>query len=292
MFSGASFGLASVPTTTAVSFHFTKHRHLLTTVATTGGAVGGVVLPFVFESVLGSSPWQYGYIVAACIVLHLVVCGALFVEPQTDSEVNSLEHFEINSSAVADQKSYSASSLWCFLIHSVIWNFGTFMYYTIIPLRLDKEGYEGYEIALIFSVISLLVIAGRLTACAVVHWSKFDVVLVFNLSMLVMGSGLLWTSWHQPLTVYCTGFALYGLFFGLATAVIPTVIITLVGMDRVKHVAGLEFFTAGISGLLGPFTAGWIADLTGSFFVVCLISSLLLFSSVPFLLPFHWPLRK
>lgn len=309
--SGTSFGLASVPSITAVSFHFTKHRHLFTTLATTGGAAGGVILPFVFESVLSTSPWQYGFVVAAGIVLHLAVCGALFFEPQINDGVelsvkNVTELEETNHVAIGDKPSallnggailveekYSRYSLWCFLLHSIIWNFGAFMYYTIIPLRLDKEGYSGYEIALVFSVISFLVIAGRLAACCFVFWKKCDVVLVFNFSMLVMGISLLWVSWKQSLLIYLIGFSIYGFFFGLATAVIPSVIITIVGIDRVKKVVGLEFFTAGISGLIGPFLAGWLADwFNNDFFVVCIISSILFVAAVPILLPFHWPIRK
>ncbi|KRX17468.1 Monocarboxylate transporter 12 [Trichinella nelsoni] len=303
---GLGFGIMSVPMITVVSFHFKKHRYLMTTVAMVGGALGAAVFPFLFDAILDTNPWQITFSVIACMTAQLLIFGMLLssnsrpmvtVEEEnllTDNAVvNAADQPKKNSKSENANTSSSLLSkavVFVFLFSSLLWHLGCYVF-EILPVRLDMEMFNGDQIAMIISVQAIFAVAGRLLSSGLVGKFKLDPVFGYNVASLALAAARTAISWKGTYITYLCYVSVSGLSIGMATALAPVVVLRLVGLDRLNFVYGFELFVRGLSGMVVPVLSGLLADsLHGNFFFSFITGGILLFASTILLLPYHWPL--
>ncbi|KRX87379.1 Monocarboxylate transporter 13 [Trichinella pseudospiralis] len=300
---GLGFGIMSVPMITVVSFHFKKHRYLMTTVTMVGGALGAAVFPFLFDAILDTNPWQITFSMIACLTAQLLIFGMLLssnsrpmvtVEEEnllTDNAVvSAVDQSKKNSISTTSSPLLSKVVVFVFLFSSLLWHLGCYVF-EILPVRLDMEMFNGDQIAMIISVQAIFAVAGRLLSSGLVGKFKLDPVFGYNVASLTLAAARTAISWQGTYITYLCYVSISGLSMGVATALAPVVVLRLVGLDRLNFVYGFELFVRGLSGMIVPVLSGLLADsLQGNFFFSFITGGILLFASTVLLLPYHWPL--
>ncbi|KAL1244810.1 Monocarboxylate transporter [Trichinella spiralis] len=285
---GLGFGIMSVPMITVVSFHFKKHRYLMTTVAMVGGALGAAVFPFLFDAILDTNPWQITFSVIACMTAQLLIFGMLLSSnsrPMVTVEEENLltDNAVVNAADQPKKNSISENAN----TSSSLLSKAVYLYF----FRLDMEMFNGDQIAMIISVQAIFAVAGRLLSSGLVGKFKFDPVFSYNVASLALAAARTAISWKGTYITYLCYVSVSGLSIGMATALAPVVVLRLVGLDRLNFVYGFELFVRGLSGMVVPVLSGLLADsLHGNFFFSFITGGILLFASTILLLPYHWPL--
>lgn len=294
---------------TVVSFHFTgKHRHLVTSGTTIGGAVGGAIAPFFFSYLLENEPWQYCFMIMSCVVIQLVVCGCLLKRPTIiprdrahsihsvlaeDLTDEQLEKAIRKRSVQKSDHYLKSAALPLFFMSTLMWHVG-FDAFEIMPLRLFDEGHIGSKVPLAISLQAVTAIGGRLSAALLIGRANFDPTLTFNAALLVGGFLRVALSWQQEYWCYLIIIALSGFAFGVVFAAVPSVLLEMVGVEKLNTAFGLQLLASGLGGLLGPPLAGWLVDLQGNddYFVAFLTGGVLILASTLLMAPYHYPLKK
>lgn len=308
LFSGVAFGFAWVPPVTVVSFHFTTHRHMVTSGTTIGGAVGGAIAPFFFSYLLENEPWQYCFMIMSCVVIQLVVCGCLLKRPTVIPRCRAHSIHSVMAEDLTDEQLEKAvrkrsvqksdhylksAALPLFFISTLLWHVG-FDAFEIMPLRLFDEGHIGSKVPLAISLQAITAIGGRLAAALLIGRAHFDPTLTFNAALLAGGLLRVALAWYQPYWCYLIIIAFSGLAFGVVVAAVPSVLLEMVGVEKLNTAYGLQLLASGVGGLLGPPLAGWLVDLRGGedYFVAFLTGGVLILASTLLMAPYHYPLKK
>ncbi|CDW55440.1 transporter, major facilitator family [Trichuris trichiura] len=301
---GIGFGLISVPIVTVVSFHFDQNRrYVMTTAATIGGALGAALFPFALDAILDQNPWQFTFVMIACCTAQLLYLGLLLSRPTNSNleiaekesllsmepEIAIVDGFAVQNISAASYSLKSRLVVPMFLLSSLFWHVGSYVF-EVLPLRLDHESYNGDQIALVISMQATFIIFGRLVAAGFIGKLRADPVLVYNLGSMIVALNRTLISWPNSYTAYLALIASSGLGIGIATALVPSVVLKLVGLERLNFIFGLELLMRGVSGMIVPIVGAYLADtLRGDFFYTFLIGGISMFIATICLLPYHWP---
>uniref|UniRef100_A0A915JCI2 Major facilitator superfamily (MFS) profile domain-containing protein n=1 Tax=Romanomermis culicivorax TaxID=13658 RepID=A0A915JCI2_ROMCU len=162
--------------------------------------------------------------------------------------------------------------------------------FEIMPLRLADEGMTGNKIPLAVSLHAVFDIFGRLSAAVVV--GRFDQCLTYNGFLVAGGICRIMLSWPSTFAVYAVYIAASGFCFGVVKAAAPSVLLELVGLERINFAFGMWLLTSGLGGMTGPPLSGFMVDYFGNYFVAFMLGGMLiLIASLPLAI-YHWPLNK
>ncbi|VDP13538.1 unnamed protein product [Soboliphyme baturini] len=178
------------------------------------------------------------------------------------------------------------------LLSSFLWHIGHYTY-EVMPLRLDHEGYNGDQIALVVSLQAIFVVVGRFSASSVTTKFKADPVFAYTFFTLIFAIARIIISWTWALKSYLVIIAFCGVSIGVVTALMPCVVLKLVGLERLDFIFGLELLVRGIGGIVMPVFGGWLADVFDqNYFYTFMVGGISLLLSAILLIPYHWPLLR
>ncbi|XP_034249176.1 monocarboxylate transporter 4-like [Thrips palmi] len=157
-------------------------------------------------------------------------------------------------------------------LHFLLMSVGTTLLYTwfIVPYfyladHLMQNGYTESQASVLLGVIGVANTCGMLGLGFVGDNPRLNVTKTYALCLVVCGSSaaamLVFTDHYWALVGACAAF---GVTFGSTFSFTPTILVTLVPMERFTIAYGLNLLCQGIGNLLGPPFAGWLYDLTKS----------------------------
>lgn len=157
-------------------------------------------------------------------------------------------------------------------LHFLLMSVGTTLLYTwfIVPYfyladHLMQNGYTESQASELLGVIGVANTCGMLGLGFVGDNPRLNVTKTYALCLVVCGSSaaamLVLTHHYWLLVAACAAF---GVTFGSTFSFTPTILVTLVPMERFTIAYGLNLLCQGIGNLLGPPFAGWLFDLTKS----------------------------
>lgn len=256
-------GLAShdVVILSTVARWFPNKRGTMTGLVKTGTAAGQVAVPPFAALLLTNLGWQTALVVLGTLATGLlVIAAACMVNPieETGSEPDK------NQKGMSLAEARHTPTLWLLCAIQFLF-FPTLM---TVPLHIVVHamdlGSPAATAALLLSTFGGASIVGRLASGVIVD--RFNGKGGLVLCLFPLTASLLALMFTLDVRILFPIMAVYGFGHGgLFTVVSPT-IADYFGLQSLGSIFGLVVFFGTLSGSVGPMVAGWIFDVTNSYF--------------------------
>ena len=269
---GLGVGCAYVPALGAVQRWFCRRRASASGIAVSGIGVGTLALPALAALLIDRLGWRDAYLVLG--VGAAVIGGGLALLIVDDPHERGLQADGDPPSANGGLAVRSGTSVSAairsppFLIlyaACLICSFGVFVPFVhLVPYATD-HGIPQSSAIVLLGAIGVGSTAGRFFLGGLADRVGRTLTLVAmlvgmaaSLAIWVMATGLWW------LVVFAV---LYGLFYGGWVAVLPAIVMDYFGGLNVSGIIGILYTSVAFGTLVGPSSAGWMFDATGSYTV-------------------------
>ncbi|XP_037089822.1 LOW QUALITY PROTEIN: monocarboxylate transporter 14-like [Pollicipes pollicipes] len=231
---GIGLGLAYIPTVVIVSEYFEQRRTIALGLAVSGVGLGGFVFPPVIRALMEVYTWRMVLLIIASIVLGtLTVCGAL---------MKPIE----KRNASAFQKGY---------LIELKENLGIMKSVPFLT-SLQRRTNSG----LIFSIVGVSNLVGRVLHGVVCHFPRMTTILVYMVSSVGSGIATLLMPASNSVIALCVVASVFGFCSSCLGALLPDIIIRLVGDQRLGIGYGFLLLFEGAGSMLGGPVAGMLFD--------------------------------
>ena len=275
---GAGMGGAWVPLLSTVARWFTKRRGMMTGIVLAGTGIGTLVAPPVANWLISTYDWRVSYIITGSMILVVVILAAQLLrrdpsqmgqipygEDKGDEQELQLgaEEFSLKEAAYTRQFWVTSAMFFCF-------GFALFAIVVHIAPHATELGISTASAATILSTIGGLGIVGR-----VVLGSAGDRIgnrQVFIIGFILMSAALFWLAPATELWMLYLFGAIFGFVQGGMGASQSPLVAGLFGVRSHGLILGVTSLGFTLGAAVGPFLAGYIFDVTGSYqvaFLVC-----------------------
>jgi len=279
---GSGMGGSWVPIVSTIARWFVKRRNLMTGIVLTGVSIGTLAAPPVVSRLISAYNWRISYLALGTVVLVAVVLVAQFLrrDPTRVKQRPYGESEGLKQGSVPETRPFSlreavhTRQFW--LASGMFFCFGFSVYTIMAHIVLDAGGLgiSSVSAANILATIGGLSLAGRIVLG--IAADRFGNRQVFIIGFILMAAALFWLVpnkevWGLYLFAAVFGFA----FGGCATSESPLVagLFGLSSHGLILGVMNVVGFTLGAA--IGPFVAGHIFDVTGSYQLAFIVSGAL-----------------
>ncbi|UCE16649.1 MAG: MFS transporter [Candidatus Bathyarchaeota archaeon] len=271
---GVGTGAAFSPPMSTTAKWFVKKRGLALGIVASGIGFGTLIMSPVANYLISAYGWQMAYIIVGFIAWIVLIPTALMIKagPVENNALSYSKNREEGGN-VSDEwdtsEAVKTRSFWLFFFSNLLWVLCLQMvmvhiYYYAIDIGAPSMIAAGV-LALIggFSVLGRLVIGGASdrvgTKRAWLLCLVCQMVIMFWLTM----SGSVWTLYlFAPV---------FGFSYGGIVPLVPAITGEFFGTKNLGAIIGFMVFGPTIGGVLGPFIAGYIFDVTGSYYFAFLL---------------------
>lgn len=268
-----------VPLLSTIVRWFTKRRGIMSGIVLAGSSAGGLIAPLVANQLISTYDWRISYIILGILVLVVVILAAQFLrrDPARMGQVpygesNEGEHgLKLGIEGFSLKEAVGTRQFWIVFVMTLCYGFLMFTVVVHIAPHATDLGISAASAATILATTGGLAIVGR-----VVFGNIAD--RIGNKQALIIGSILTVAAlfWLVPATevwrLYLFA-AVFGFSQGGMGVIQSPLIAGLFGLDSHGLILGVTSFGFNIGGAVGPFLAGYIFDVTGSYQVAFLISA-------------------
>lgn len=266
---GVGVGLVYVPAVGAVQPWFERNRAAASGIAIAGIGAGNFVVPLLAAWLIERFGWRGAYVALALIVFVLGGAAALAIrEKRVLKRGEVLEGIALKVAV----KTREFALLYLSLFLSCVGIFVPMVH--LGPFAQDLGFSEAQGVALV-SFVGLGSLLGRFTI------GPFADRLGRRGSLIAMyaGLGVMLLVWWAVTAYWALVFfaIAFGMFYGGAVALLPTIVMDLYGARAVSAIIGVLYTGAGLGTLLGPWLAGAAYDAYGAYQAPILASAVLSF---------------
>lgn len=279
---GICSGCAFTPVTATVSKWFDERRRTLALgIALTGVMLGQMVLSPVIDQVISRWDWRLGYLVASVVVVACGLPGLVIMSrrPPRLSPGAPARLRPGDGAVPSGARGYtvleaaSTPPFWMLIITAFVISCGFYVIMSQIVAHARDVGVAGSMASLILTFNGVGSMAGGLLA----WWFTKRLGHKRALLIVLLGQALamfLFTvtknAWSFFLVV-----ALFGFTYGTASPVRMSMIPPLFGLRSIGTMLGCTTFAWSIGGLVGPYFAGYVHDVTGEYVFAFLAGGIL-----------------
>lgn len=249
---GLGGGLIATPMYATAGGWFVRRRAVAMGLVASGNGLGTLLLVPLAESLIDSHGWRTAYLILGVLDLGLFAVAALLLRrpPGAAAPPPAIAHMRTIARIPAFRLMFATG-----LLFSV----SLFIAFAFIVDFATDEGVSSSRAALLVGIIGATSIVGRLGITAL----SGRVPAVRLLQGCLAAQPIAFLLWYlsdgnYPVLVL---FALtMGIAYGGFVALGPEVAAVLFGVVGLGGIIGMQFLGAGLGGLLGPTTAGFLAD--------------------------------
>jgi len=260
------------PLTATVARWFIKRRGLMTGIVTSGIGLGTVVIPLVATRLISSYGWRTSCIVIGItdLVLIIVVAQLLRRDPRQIGQLPYGENETKQESIILKVTGFSfqkAAHTRQFWISCVMYFCFGFLSHTItvhIVPHATELGIQPISAANILAIIGALGFIGRIIMGSVSDkiGIKSSLIVGFILASIVF----FWLQVAQELWMLYIFAVIFGFAYAGLSALQSLVAAELFGLSSLGIIVGSFTFSFTAGGAVGAFLAGYIFDITGSYY--------------------------
>jgi MFS family permease len=296
---GMGMSAASAPIMSTVSRWFVERRGQALGLTTVGGGLGQVLMPLLASFLLLDFDWRTSYIILGTMIGLGTIGMGLFLRRGPEG-IGPLPYDQRQGEREMDRDPKSGFSLreairtrafWSVLVAAFLAVFGQVMVLMhLVNYATDPGiGISRGMAATFISVIGGANIAGKLVVGPISDriGRKASLASCFAVGGLMM----LWLIRARSPWMFYSFAAIYGFAFGGWIPMFPAIIGDLFGTGSLGALIGATQAGNGLGGSAGPFLAGLIFDITGSYFLAFLIVAVLFFAAAGLILSVKRPER-
>ncbi len=252
---GIGVACAYVPMVAAVGGWFERQRTTALGFAVAGIGVGTLTVAPLAEWLIDRYDWRTSYVILAAgsAVLLAVAAAGATRPPQGQPGVDG----QSSLGRVLRER----SEFWVLYGAITLISVSLFVPFVFLPDYLDTEGISG-PAGWLIGLIGISSVAGRLGLGALA--ARHSSMRLYLGSFLVLGlSFLIWIVAGESYAALLVFAVVLGVAYGGFIALSPAVTAEVFGAVGLGAVLGALYTAAGIGGLLGPPTMGWLIDARG-----------------------------
>lgn len=275
---GIGVGASYVPALGVVQRWFIKRRGFASGIAVSGIGVGTLIMPPLAAALITRVGWRSTYLLlgGAAILLGVGACLLIVDDPQQRGTGPDGEPLAAASSGSARtglsvREAVQTGRFIGLYIAGLLSAFGVFVPFVhLAPYAVDN-GVAPPTAALLLAVIGLGSTAGRFFLGGIADRMGRDRFLIAMYAGMAV-SFALWAA--ASALVALAAFALiFGVFYGGWVAIMPAIVSDHFGNRSVSSIIGVLYTSVAFGTLLGPSAAGFVYDLSHSYFVPIALSA-------------------
>lgn len=274
LFFGIGLSAIDVIALTTTARWFSRNRGMMTGLVKVGTGAGQFIIPLAAGMLIAAYGWRHAYLcIGAGSLIILFSCAQLL--KRDAKELSSGRHarnrsekvhpkiIEISLSAGETVRTFQ---MWTICIVNLLIVFClTIIIVHIVPHSRDI-GLSAIQAAGVLSTIGAVSMVGRLFAGITIDRIGSKPIMVTCLFVLI--TSLLWLQVSESLWMLYLFACIYGLAHGgLYTAISP-IVAEIFGITAHGTIFGIIFFFGATGGAIGPFLAGQLFDITGSYVII------------------------
>lgn len=261
--------VAWVPCNATVSRWFTLRRGTAVAVASTGGSLGNLLVPALAASMIGLWGWRWALGVTAIVAATLMLVAARFMvrDPEAvglwpDGASEAPPMTALGPGKTLAEVRFSEPFLLLIAIYFMTW-VPVFVPFVHAVAYAEDLGVGKVAAASVISAIGIGGTVGRLSSGVMSDWiGRMPALLgVFALQAVAF---VLFASAQGLVTLWMAA-TLFGFSYGGGVTLLPPLCGDLFGRAHVASIVGMIFAVAGAPAAIGPYVAGWLFDVTGSY---------------------------
>ena len=261
--------VAWVPCNATVSRWFTRRRGTAVAVASTGGSLGNLLVPALAAAMIAAWGWRMSLGVIALVAASCMLIAARFMlrDPESvglwpDGEREAPPVTALGPGKTLGEVCWSEPFLLLIAIYFMTW-VPVFVPFVHAAAFAEDLGFSKVEAASVISAIGIGGVVGRLSSGVVSDWfGRMPALLgVF----LLQAVSFVLFAWAESLAALWAAAALFGFSYGGGVTLLPPLCGDLFGRAHVAAIVGMIFAVAGAPAAIGPYAAGWLFDVTGSY---------------------------
>ncbi len=270
-----------IPLTATVARWFVKRRGMMTGITVSGVGVGLLVMPLVVNWLISGYGWRKTYFIVGLITLVLTVLAAQFLK-RDPRQIGQLAYGEaeleekgldLQVSGFPFREALSTRQFW--ILGAIIFCFG-FFWQTIsahIVSHGIRLGISATYAASVLAVIGGISVAGRIFMGGL--GDKIGSKLVFVIAFALMAVALFWLQLAKELWMLYLFAVIFSFGYGGESTSRPLMVAELFGLREHGVIHGAVLIGSTTGGAIGPFVAGYIFDVTGSYQLAFLIGAII-----------------
>jgi MFS family permease len=272
LFIGLSFSASFAIPVALVATWFARRQGLAVGAATLGISLGTAIVPLLITYLISTIGWRSSFLIAGFAVALICIPSALFMRKPRTGEVygapgnggnvqpevdDNLEYGLTVTEALRTAQFWMLFTIFLFFLLSL----GVVMLH-IVPYAVDS-GMTAIEAATLLTLVGIFGLAGRLISGIVSdRFGTKPVILVCLLSLALING---WIAFNKdPWTFYLFA-SVYGVVYSGFVTMMVRIARQVFGAKALGSVFGALMVADGIGFGVGPWLAGYIFDLTGSY---------------------------
>lgn len=251
---GVGGGMIATPMYSTAGGWFVRRRALAMGLVASGNGLGTLLLVPFAESLIDADGWRSAYQRLALVDLVLFAFAAAMIArpPGLDAPPPAIAHMR----TVARLRSFRI-----LFVTGLLFSVSLFIAFAFVVDFATDEGITSQRAALLVGIIGATSIVGRLGISSLS--GRFPAVRLLQGCLAAQPVAfVLWLSSDGSYPVLVAFAVTMGVAYGGFVALGPEVAAVLFGVVGLGGTMGLMFLGAGLGGLLGPTTAGFLADLS------------------------------
>jgi MFS family permease len=268
----------TVPLMSTVARWFTRRRGLVTGIVMSGSGLGTMIMPPMASWLISSYGWPVSYLVIGIITLVLVILAAQFLR-RDPTQIGQLpygadkvkgEGLNLEVGGFSLGAAIRTRQFWMLAVMFLFWAFCVQVIMVhIVPHAIDT-GISPASAAGILTIIGGLGIAGRVIMGGSGDRIGNRLALIISFMLIVLA--LSWVVAAEGMWMLCLFAIIFGFAYGGSVALQSPLVADLFGLRAHGAILGATAFASSIGGAIGPLLAGYIFDITSSYYLAFLVS--------------------
>jgi MFS family permease len=281
IFNGLLIGLSisasfAIPVS-LVALWFTRRQGLAVGTATLGVSLGTAIIPLVITYLISSVGWRLTFLLAGIAVAVICIPSALMMRSPTAAERQELSAgdgkydspgqtripAEDIDAGLSVSEALRTSQFWMLFLVFLFFllSLGLVMLH-IVPYAIDS-GMTAVQAATLLTLIGIFGIGGRLVSGLVSDRVGIKPVIVFCLLALAVGTA--WIAFHKDAWTFYSFACIYGVVYSGFVTMMVRIARQVFGAKALGSIFGALMVSDGVGFGVGPWLAGYVFDITGSY---------------------------
>jgi len=270
-------GLYWIPIISVLPRWFVQRRALMVGVVASGIGVGQLIYPPVANWLISAYDWRLSFLIIGGTTMGIIMIAAQFLKrdpgqmglsPYGESEATQ-EYPVVENRGFSVREAIRTKQFWIFGVIYLSWTFCLSTVLVHIVIHTIGLGMSSATAANILAIIGVTGIIGRLAFSRLADMIGIKPVLIA--SFLLMSVDFLWLVIAGEIWMVYLFAVIFGISYGAFEVLQSPTIAQLFGLSSLGTILGVVHIFASIGLGLGPVIAGYIFDISGSYYTAFLI---------------------